>query len=110
MEISKHAGVVSVFPNGIHTLHTTRSWDFLGLERNGRVPPSSIWAQSRFGEDVIIGNLDTGTSNLHRKTSTLVRQERSNKWIYESHQGSTRVTPSISPSDMPKIGQDVAQH
>nr|XP_009394968.1 PREDICTED: subtilisin-like protease SBT5.3 [Musa acuminata subsp. malaccensis] len=59
-EISKHAGVISVFPNRGHALHTTRSWDFLGLERNGRVPPSSIWARSRFGEDVIIGNLDTG--------------------------------------------------
>ncbi|CAL9151447.1 unnamed protein product [Musa hybrid cultivar] len=57
---AEHASVISVFPNRGHTLHTTRSWDFLGLERNGRVPPSSIWARSRFGEDVIIGNLDTG--------------------------------------------------
>ncbi|WOL19439.1 subtilisin-like protease SBT5.3 [Canna indica] len=60
MEISKHPGVISVFPNRGHKLHTTRSWDFLGLERNGRVPRSSIWAKANFGEDVIIGNLDTG--------------------------------------------------
>ncbi|URD95611.1 Peptidase inhibitor I9 [Musa troglodytarum] len=42
---AEHAGVTSVFPSRGHTLHTTRSWDFLGLERNGSVPPSSIWAQ-----------------------------------------------------------------
>ncbi|XP_008810184.1 subtilisin-like protease SBT5.3 [Phoenix dactylifera] len=59
-EISKHPGVISVFPNRGHKLHTTRSWDFMGLERDGVVPESSIWTKARFGEDVIIGNLDTG--------------------------------------------------
>ncbi|XP_020110279.1 subtilisin-like protease SBT5.3 [Ananas comosus] len=60
MEISKDSSVISVFPNRGHKLHTTRSWDFLGLERNGRVPLNSIWSKANFGEDVIIGNLDTG--------------------------------------------------
>ncbi|KAJ0988184.1 hypothetical protein J5N97_006540 [Dioscorea zingiberensis] len=32
----------------------------LEMERNGRVPPKSIWGQSKLGENVIIGNLDTG--------------------------------------------------
>ncbi|KAJ0965276.1 hypothetical protein J5N97_026414 [Dioscorea zingiberensis] len=61
MEISKHSGVVSVFPNRGHELHTTTSWEFLGLEREGgKIPKKSIWKKARFGEDTIIGNLDTG--------------------------------------------------
>ncbi|XP_074374645.1 subtilisin-like protease SBT5.3 [Apium graveolens] len=59
-EIAKHPDVVSVFLNKARKLHTTRSWDFLGLEHNGVVHPSSIWRKARFGEDVIIANLDTG--------------------------------------------------
>ncbi|KAG6756004.1 hypothetical protein POTOM_039418 [Populus tomentosa] len=55
-----HPEVVSVFPNEVNQLHTTRSWEFLGLERNGHIPADSIWLKARFGEDVIIGNLDTG--------------------------------------------------
>ncbi|XP_010942942.1 subtilisin-like protease SBT5.4 [Elaeis guineensis] len=60
MEISKHPGVTSVFPNRGHKLHTTRSWEFMGLETNGVVPESSLWTKANFGKDVIIGNLDTG--------------------------------------------------
>ncbi|XP_056853664.1 LOW QUALITY PROTEIN: subtilisin-like protease SBT5.3 [Raphanus sativus] len=52
--------VVSVFPNKALKLHTTRSWDFMGLEHNSYVPSSSIWRKARFGEDSIIANLDTG--------------------------------------------------
>uniref|UniRef100_A0A1D1Y1N5 Subtilisin-like protease n=2 Tax=Anthurium amnicola TaxID=1678845 RepID=A0A1D1Y1N5_9ARAE len=60
MEISRSPGVMAVFPNKGRKLHTTRSWGFLGLERDGRVPPESIWTKARYGEDTIIGNLDTG--------------------------------------------------
>ncbi|XP_043688344.1 subtilisin-like protease SBT5.3 [Telopea speciosissima] len=59
-EIAKHPRVISVFPNRAHQLHTTRSWDLLGLEKNGAVQPGSLWEKARFGEDTIIGNLDTG--------------------------------------------------
>ncbi|PKA67029.1 Subtilisin-like protease [Apostasia shenzhenica] len=59
-EISKYPEVVSIFPNRGHKLHTTRSWQFLGLEEDGKVPMESLWTKARFGEDVIIGNLDTG--------------------------------------------------
>ncbi|KAK3133626.1 hypothetical protein QOZ80_6AG0538980 [Eleusine coracana subsp. coracana] len=59
-EISKHPSVVSVFPNRGHRLHTTRSWEFMGMEKNGRVKAGSIWAKAKFGQGVIIGNLDTG--------------------------------------------------
>lgn len=53
--------MISVFPNRGHKLHTTRSWEFLGMEKGGRVRPNSIWAKASYGEGVIIGNLDTGT-------------------------------------------------
>ncbi|KAI4351494.1 hypothetical protein L6164_005860 [Bauhinia variegata] len=59
-EIAKNPKVVSVFLNKGLKLHTTHSWGFLGLERNGVIPRSSLWERARFGEDVIIGNLDTG--------------------------------------------------
>ena len=57
---AEHPGVVSVFLNQKNELHTTRSWEFLGLERNGNIPADSIWAKANFGEDIIIGTLDTG--------------------------------------------------
>ncbi|KAH9793862.1 subtilisin-like protease SBT5.3 [Citrus sinensis] len=59
-EIAKHPKVVSVFLSKENKLHTTHSWEFLGLEQNGRIPPNSIWEKARYGEDVIIGNIDTG--------------------------------------------------
>lgn len=54
-----HPDVISVFPNKAIKLHTTRSWDFLGLEKNGAI--SSAWKKARYGEDAIIANIDTGT-------------------------------------------------
>ncbi|KAJ0744510.1 putative tripeptidyl-peptidase II [Helianthus annuus] len=59
-QIAKHPRVVSVFLNRGRNLHTTRSWDFMGLEDNGIISSSSIWKKARFGENTIIGNLDTG--------------------------------------------------
>ncbi|GAY55140.1 hypothetical protein CUMW_162130 [Citrus unshiu] len=59
-EIAKHPKVVSVFLSKENKLHTTHSWEFLGLEQNGRIPPNSIWEKARYGEDVVIGNIDTG--------------------------------------------------
>ncbi|WOH03085.1 hypothetical protein DCAR_0522477 [Daucus carota subsp. sativus] len=59
-QIAKHPKVVSVFLNKARKLHTTRSWEFMGLEDGGAILPSSIWQKARFGEDAIIGNLDTG--------------------------------------------------
>ncbi|KAK9156404.1 hypothetical protein Sjap_003884 [Stephania japonica] len=59
-EISKHPEVVSVFLNRARKLHTTRSWEFLGLERDGNIGIASAWKKARFGEDTIIANLDTG--------------------------------------------------
>ena len=48
-------GVVSVMPNHILKLHTTRSWDFMGFK--GKL------GSSKEG-DVIVALLDTGKFNL----------------------------------------------
>ncbi|KAJ7516764.1 hypothetical protein O6H91_22G070100 [Diphasiastrum complanatum] len=52
--ISKMPGVVSVFPSSVKKLHTTRSWDFLGLSTtsNHGLPTG--------GSNIIIGVLDSG--------------------------------------------------
>jgi len=48
-------------------LHTTRSWTFLGLEENGRVPANSAWTKAKFGENTIIANIDTGMLHVSLK-------------------------------------------
>lgn len=53
--------VISVIPNQHHELMTTRSWDFLGMNLNHK-PPSKLLQRSKYGEDVIIGIVDTGQS------------------------------------------------
>jgi len=66
LSLSKLPEVLSVFPNEARSLHTTRSWGFLGLEigagksENVDIPPGSLWRKGQFGKDVIIAHLDTG--------------------------------------------------
>ncbi|KAL1360680.1 subtilisin-like protease Glyma18g48580 [Arachis hypogaea] len=55
--ITKKPNVVSVFLTKKHNLHTTRSWEFLGLNRNDG---NLAWRKGRFGENTIIANIDTG--------------------------------------------------
>ncbi|CAH9133520.1 unnamed protein product [Cuscuta epithymum] len=57
-EIAKMPAVVCVFPNAKRILHTTRSWDFLGLggQETMEVPGFSTENQV----NVIIGFIDTG--------------------------------------------------
>nr|KYP55618.1 Subtilisin-like protease [Cajanus cajan] len=55
----EHPSVISVFLNKEHKLHTTHSWNFLGLERNGEFSHDSVWRKT-LGEDIIIANIDTG--------------------------------------------------
>ncbi|KAL8144846.1 hypothetical protein AgCh_003167 [Apium graveolens] len=59
-QIARHRNVVSVFLNQGKKLYTTGSWGFMGLKDDGVIVPGSIWEEARFGEDAIIGNLDTG--------------------------------------------------
>ncbi|CAN1139564.1 Probable LRR receptor-like serine/threonine-protein kinase At3g47570 [Linum perenne] len=51
-QLSGHEAVVSVFPSEKRSLHTTRSWDFVGFSENER--------RSTVESDIVIGMLDTG--------------------------------------------------
>ncbi|CAI0412169.1 unnamed protein product [Linum tenue] len=53
-KLSAYEGVVSVFPNKIVKLHTTRSWDFIGYPKNAST------STRRQQSNMIIGMLDTG--------------------------------------------------
>jgi hypothetical protein len=60
--IAKKPGVVSVFPDPVYHLHTTRSWDFLkygtGLEIiSSPNSDSNLFSQ---GSDTSVGFLDSG--------------------------------------------------
>ncbi|PHT30752.1 hypothetical protein CQW23_29672 [Capsicum baccatum] len=61
--IAQHPGVVSVFPDPIFQLHTTRSWDFMRYHYDllHDFPYSSgSNSTSSNGADTIIGIFDTG--------------------------------------------------
>nr|XP_051206168.1 subtilisin-like protease SBT3.9 [Lolium perenne] len=58
--LAKFPDVVSVKPNTFHKLHTTRSWDFLGLEYNQPPQQPGLLQKAKYGEDVIIGVIDSG--------------------------------------------------
>ena len=62
---AEHPNVVSIFLNEKYELYTTRSWDFLGLKRGGGFPKDSLWKRS-LGEDIIIGNLDSGNKKINK--------------------------------------------
>ncbi|XP_031498746.1 subtilisin-like protease SBT3.9 isoform X4 [Nymphaea colorata] len=49
--------VVHVIPSQTHKLHTTRSWDYLGLHPG---TPDSLLSTVNYGDGVIIGVIDTG--------------------------------------------------
>ncbi|CAL9075259.1 unnamed protein product [Musa textilis] len=51
-------GVVSVLPNLKRSLHTTRSWDFIGLGTNEEMEIPGFSTKNQ--ENVIIGFIDTG--------------------------------------------------
>ncbi|XP_042955066.1 CO(2)-response secreted protease-like isoform X1 [Carya illinoinensis] len=53
-----HPDIVSVFPDSVLQLHTTRSWDFLETER--RILRASATYNKHVSSDVIIGMIDTG--------------------------------------------------
>ncbi|KAG4164240.1 hypothetical protein ERO13_A13G000100v2 [Gossypium hirsutum] len=59
-ELSGRDGVVSVFPDSILQLHTTRSWDFLDDNSNPKLNRGSYLQPHKSSYDVIIGMIDTG--------------------------------------------------
>ena len=56
----EHPRVVAVIQDRLHTVHTTHSWGFLGLETYGG-KATYAWKAAKFGENVTIGTVDTGT-------------------------------------------------
>ncbi|KAJ4721804.1 Subtilisin-like protease [Melia azedarach] len=58
-KIAEHPEVLRVIPNGILQSHTTRSWDFMGL--NYPSPSSkNLLTESNMGKGTIIGVIDSG--------------------------------------------------
>lgn len=59
-------GVISVFESETLSLHTTRSWDFMGLtlDYNKGTP-----LQLAYGDDVIVGRFDSGAISKHHVIS-----------------------------------------
>ncbi|GJM90828.1 hypothetical protein PR202_ga07146 [Eleusine coracana subsp. coracana] len=53
-------GVVSVMLNTHHKTHTTRSWDFLGLDHYQSSRSSNLLKKAKYGEDIIVGVVDSG--------------------------------------------------
>ncbi|XP_020202601.1 subtilisin-like protease Glyma18g48580 [Cajanus cajan] len=64
-EIAKKPNVISVFLSKEYKMHTTRSWDFLGVEKYGGIPAESAWLKGNFGENTIIANFDSGVWPEH---------------------------------------------
>ncbi|XP_021771058.1 CO(2)-response secreted protease-like [Chenopodium quinoa] len=64
LQLSKQPGVVSVFPDPLLQLHTTRSWDFLQYGTSPRIASQSSHSNAAVspteGSDTIIGFLDSG--------------------------------------------------
>ncbi|KAJ0428125.1 putative tripeptidyl-peptidase II [Helianthus annuus] len=54
------SGVLSISPESVYQLHTTRSSYFLGLRRN-----SGLWKDSNYGKGTIIGVIDSGITPGH---------------------------------------------
>uniref|UniRef100_A0A8R7TQT9 Subtilisin-like protease SDD1 n=1 Tax=Triticum urartu TaxID=4572 RepID=A0A8R7TQT9_TRIUA len=52
--------VISVQPSRTHRTTTTQSWDFLGLNYQKPSAGSGLLDGSKYGDDVIIGVVDTG--------------------------------------------------
>ncbi|KAL0915295.1 hypothetical protein M5K25_015701 [Dendrobium thyrsiflorum] len=58
LKLAEMPEVVSVFPNQKRTLHTTHSWDFMGLNMDSEKEISGFSTKNQ--ENVIIGFIDTG--------------------------------------------------
>uniref|UniRef100_R7W4X2 Subtilisin-like protease n=1 Tax=Aegilops tauschii TaxID=37682 RepID=R7W4X2_AEGTA len=58
------SGVVAVIEDKLYAVQTTRSWEFLGLQ-NSNGEAHDVWKNvGKFGEGVIIANVDTGVSPI----------------------------------------------
>ncbi|KAG0461754.1 hypothetical protein HPP92_020230 [Vanilla planifolia] len=67
--------VVSVRRSRMHRVHTTRSWDFLGLTKSN--PPSGLLKDANYGDGVIVGVVDTGNGVGRSSISGIWPESRS---------------------------------
>lgn len=58
-QLAEIPGVIRVFPSSLYKLHTTRSWDFLGLSSSSS-ESSNLLHRAKMGDNVIIGVIDSG--------------------------------------------------
>ncbi|EFJ17774.1 hypothetical protein SELMODRAFT_113931, partial [Selaginella moellendorffii] len=62
--MSELPDVVSIHENRVRKLHTTRSWDYMGVSGSTNMPLFSsskpLWELGEYGKNVIVGILDTG--------------------------------------------------
>jgi len=58
--VAQQPGVVSVFPDPILKLFTTRSWDFLDLQTNTETD-NTLFNSTSSSSNVVIGMLDSGS-------------------------------------------------
>ncbi|XP_038715997.1 CO(2)-response secreted protease-like isoform X2 [Tripterygium wilfordii] len=58
--LARKPGVVSVFPDPLLELHTTRSWDFLKYQTDIKIDSTTSSDSNSSSDDTIIGFLDTG--------------------------------------------------
>jgi hypothetical protein len=56
-------GVISVFRSKLFKLHTTRSWDFMGLTLD--YSAHNIPLQLKYGDNVIVAIFDTGMDLIY---------------------------------------------
>lgn len=61
-QMAEFPGVLQVIPNGIVKLHTTRSWEFIGLNFHSS---GKLSTESNMGEGTIIGVIDSGKITHH---------------------------------------------
>lgn len=90
-------GVVSVFPNSKRILHTTHSWDFVGLPEDNNM---NIFGHSTMNQaNVIIGIIDTGEQfyQLWKDYLLLLWNKLSSAFIHHSSMQACYFGPHLFP-------------
>ncbi|KAL3684437.1 hypothetical protein R1sor_002459 [Riccia sorocarpa] len=59
-KLSGMDGVLTILPNSILYTTTTNSWKFLGVESLTAPNTGALWKKAKYGNDVIIGMVDSG--------------------------------------------------
>ncbi|XP_019193182.1 PREDICTED: subtilisin-like protease SBT1.4 [Ipomoea nil] len=81
-ELRNVPGVISVLPDHIHQLQTTRAPQFSGLTDS-----SGLWPNSDYGADIIIGVVDTGIWPERRSFSGQGLSPRPSSWLTKCQVG-----------------------